>query len=69
MDASLFKTTAEKTQHENAIRSLCEQNPDYCDQIRINYEEQLKQLLPEAHIRSFLPIFISRQVRQTLEHH
>jgi hypothetical protein len=69
MDTSLFKNAAEKAQHENAVRSLCEQSPDYCDLIRTSYEEQLKKLLPEAHIRTFLPIFISRQVRQNLQQH
>lgn len=69
MDIALFQNDVEKSQHENAIESLCEQYPDYCMQIRLKYEEELTKLLPQAKIRAYLPIFISRDIRRSFITH
>ncbi len=67
MDTILFKNDVEKNQHENAIEVLCDQFPDRCGLIRTRYEKQLSEILPEATIRSYLPIFITRRIRHQLE--
>ncbi len=66
MDTNLFQNDVEKHQHENAVEVLCNQYPEQCELIRSSYEEKLYKLLPEATIRSYLPIFISRDIRRAL---
>ncbi len=62
-----FKNDLEKNQHEAAIKMLCQEYPEQCPRIRSTYEEQLKRILPEATIRSYLSIFIARKVRESIE--
>lgn len=66
MDSTLFQNDVEKNQHENALQALCDQFPEQSQSIRINYAEQLAQRLPQATIRSYLPIFISRDIERTI---
>lgn len=61
-----FKTDAERHQHEHAVEALCEEFPDQCPLVRASYRERLQQSLADASIRTYLPIFISRQIRQRL---
>lgn len=68
MDTDLFQNDVEKNQHENAIEALCSQYPEQCRKIRSVYKEQLTKRLPEATIRSYLPIFISREIERSLSH-
>lgn len=57
----------EQKQHEEAIRQLCELYPDQRDFIRESYLDRLHQVGPEASIRTYLSIFITRQVKTLLE--
>ncbi len=66
MDVSLFKNDVEKNQHETAIAALCDQFPEQSQLIRSYYEEQLAKRLPKAAIRSYLPIFISKDIERAL---
>lgn len=67
MDSAMFENEVEQNQHEDAIETLCEQYPNQCSRIRLSYEQQLTAILPEATIRSYLPIFISRSIRRSIE--
>ena len=67
MDSIMFENDVEKNQHEGAIEMLCEQFPGQCGQIRVSYVEQLSEILPEATIRSYLPIFIARRIKRDIE--
>lgn len=66
MDASLFQSDVEKKQHEHAVESLCEQFPEQKHRIRTAYAQLLAERLPQAAIRSYLPIFISRTIERTI---
>lgn len=61
-----FKTDAERHQHESAMEELCQEFPDQCPLVRATYQERLQQSLADANIRTYLPIFISRQIRDRL---
>lgn len=68
MDSALFQNDVEKNQHKNALEALCDQFPDQCQNIRSIYAEELAKRLPQATIRSYLPIFISRDIERTINH-
>jgi len=68
MNQIRFKDDLEKNQHEEAISLLCEQFPGQNDLIRSSYMKNLEHLIADAHIRTYLPIFVSRKVRLSLEH-
>lgn len=62
-----FQDEIEKNQHEEAINRLCEQFPNQQDAIRASYIENLEPMIADATIRTYLPIFVSRKVKSTLE--
>ncbi|SHJ17362.1 Protein of unknown function [Malonomonas rubra DSM 5091] len=64
-----FQDDIEKNQHEEAINRLCEQFPGQQDQVRKNYLANLEPMIADASIRTYLPIFVSRKVKDYLEHH
>ena len=66
MDQSLFQDEIERNQHEEAINRLCDEYPEQCELIRQNYLANLEPLLADASIRTYLPIFISRKVKDGL---
>ncbi|PLY01567.1 MAG: hypothetical protein C0622_06930 [Desulfuromonas sp.] len=66
MELSLYQDDMEQSQHEDAINRLCELYPEQCEQIEQSYLENLKDLLSGATIRTYLPIFVSRKVKETL---
>ncbi len=67
MNRALFRNEVEAKQHEEAVSSLCQLYPQQCEFIQQRYEELLAPLIAEASIRTYLPIFISRQVSGLLE--
>jgi hypothetical protein len=62
MDKSIFQDELEKTSHEDAIRRLCQEHPGQEEFIRKSYMELLEPLILEATIRTYLAIFVSRDV-------
>jgi len=67
MDQELFQNDIERSQHEEAINYLCDEFPQQCDLIRTSYLETLQPLLADASIRTYLPIFVSRKIRNYLD--
>ncbi len=66
MDPCLFQDDIERNQHEDAINRLCDEYPEQRELIRKNYQESLVPLLAVASIRTYLPIFVSRKVKDGL---
>ena len=62
MHKRLFRDEYEAEQHEAAIAALCERFPQDRDFIRRQYEKLLEPLILDASIRTYLPIFVSRQL-------
>ena len=58
---------SEKQKHEEAIEMLCEDYPAQKEFIRETYSEILERVSPEARIRTFLTILISREVKALLK--
>ena len=67
MGQIFYQDDVEKNQHEEAINRLCEQFPGQQDFVRENYLENLEPLIADATIRTYLPIFVSRKVKNNLE--
>lgn len=57
----------EKRQHEDAILKLCQEHPDDMDFIRSKYLEILNLVWPDATIRTYLTILITREVKALLK--
>ena len=57
----------ERIKHEETIARLCEENPDQCDFIQRNYAEILERVSPDASIRTYLTILITREVKTLLK--
>ncbi len=66
MNKALFSSDVEKNQHESALLLLCEEFPTQSRQVIELYENELAAIITEATIRSYLPIFISRKVREVI---
>lgn len=64
-----FQDETEKNQHEEAINRLCDQYPNQQDAIRTSYLENLEPMIADATIRTYLPIFVSRKVKDNLKNH
>ena len=69
MDNGLFQDELEKDQHEDAINRLCQQHPQHQEFIRNSYLQNLKPLINEATIRTYLSILVSRKVQAMLDKH
>lgn len=69
MATGIFRNDVEEHQHEQAIQRLCQQYPERRDFIRQSYLENLAPLSSEATVRTYLSIFVSRQVRALLNPH
>lgn len=66
MADTMFQDETEKYQHEEAMSRLCAEFPEQKEQISRSYRENLKHLISDASIRTYLPIFVSRKVRDGL---
>jgi hypothetical protein len=62
----IFEDEAEKAKHEEAIERLCQEYPEKVDFIRQCYLEILERVSPEATIRTYLTILISKEVKALL---
>jgi hypothetical protein len=56
----------EKVQHQRALENLCEEFPEVRERLPELYEEIYSELAPGATIRTFISIFISRELREKL---
>lgn len=63
-----FQDEAEKVQHESALEALNQQFPDQEDLVGHLYRQKLREYMPEATIRTFVSIFVSRDIKGTLSH-
>ena len=69
MFADIYHDELEQKQHEEAIKSICQQYPEQKEFIRQSYLETLTPLSSEARIRSYLPIIVTRQILDLLARH
>lgn len=57
---------AERIQHQRALENLCEEFPEIREKLPDLYEKIYSELAPDATIRTFISIFISRALRENL---
>lgn len=62
-----FQDEAEKVQHESALEALNQQFPDQEDLVGRMYRQKLQEFMPEASIRSYVSIFVTREIKGTLQ--
>jgi hypothetical protein len=67
MDWLDFEDEAEKVQHESALVALSQQFPEEEELVRDLYQQKLREFMPEATIRTFVSIFVTRDVKGTLK--
>jgi len=65
MDFIRFQITAEEGQHESAIDRLRDEFPELVEMVTHLYEGRLVELATEAKVRTFLSVFIVRELRET----
>ena len=61
-----FQDPAEKIQHQRALERLCEEFPEIREKLPELYEQVYSELAPGATIRTYISIFISRELRENL---
>lgn len=66
MDFVKFADEAEKVQHESAMEALSEQFPEKEGLVRALYRQKLEEFMPEATIRTFVSIFVTREIKGAL---
>lgn len=66
MEKSLYQDELDQANHEDAMRRLCQEHPDWDNFIRQSYMQLLRPLITEATIRTYLPIFISREIKEMI---
>ncbi len=67
MDFVNFTNEAEKLLHESALEALSEQFPEKQGLVRALYRQKLEEFIPEATIRTFVSIFVTREVKGALK--
>jgi hypothetical protein len=65
----LYETETEKRQHLSAIHVLSHDLGVAEDSIRPLYENKLRGLKEHARIKSFLPILVSRHIKEKINKH
>jgi hypothetical protein len=63
----LYEDENEQRQHFSAIQTLAKDVSSSEEEVRPLYEGVLKEFRNEAKIRVFLPILVSKKVRQLLQ--
>ena len=63
----LYQTETEKRQHSSAIGLLARDSGIAEDAIRPFYENELRALQEQAHVKTFLSILASRRVREKID--
>ena len=66
-DAALYEDEAEQKQHFMAIQRLVKDVRSAEEEVRHLYEDVLKKFRSEARIKTYLPILISRKVKELLD--
>ncbi len=66
MATVIFKNELEEKQHEEAIRTLCQEYPEKQQFIRNSYLDTLEPMIFDAQIRTYLSIFVIRKVKALL---
>jgi len=66
-DLALYEDETEQKQHFSAIQKLVRDVSSSEEEIRHLYEDVLKELKSEARIRTFLPILVSKKVKELLD--
>lgn len=61
-----FTDEAEKVQHESAMEALSNEFPDQEPLVRALYRQKLEEFIPEATIRTFVSIFVTREIKGAL---
>jgi len=65
-DLALYQDETEQKQHCSAIQSLVRNVNSSEEEIRLLYEDILKEFKSEATIKTFLPILVSKKVKELL---
>lgn len=66
-DLALYEDETEQKQHFSAIQKLVGDVNSSEEEIRHLYEDVLKEFKSEAKIRTFLPILVSKKVKELLD--
>ena len=66
-DLALYENETEQKQHFSAIQKLVRDVSSSEEEIRHLYEDVLKEFKSEAKIRTFLPILVSKKVKELLD--
>ena len=65
-DLALYENETEQQQHFSAIQGLVRNLNSSEEEIRPLYEDILKEFKTEAIIKTFLPILVSKKVKELL---
>jgi hypothetical protein len=66
-DLTLYEDETEQKQHFSAIQKLVRDVSSSEEEIRHLYEDALKEFKGGAKIRTFLPILVSKKVKELLD--
>jgi len=66
-DVALYEDEAEQRQHFSAIQRLVRDVRSPEDEIRLLYEDVLKEFKSEARIKTYLSILVSKKVKELLD--
>jgi hypothetical protein len=66
-DLTLYEDEAEQRQHFGAIQRLVRDVRSPEEEIRPVYEDVLKEFKSEARIKTYLPILVSKKVKELLD--
>jgi uncharacterized protein (DUF2126 family) len=66
MKAALYENDAQAQQHARVMASIAEDLGCPLEEVARIYEAELARFIREARIRDFLPILVSRSVRELL---
>ena len=58
---------SETQRHLHAVQMLCDSMQQSLDKVEAEYMKELNALLKKATVKDYLPILISRKVRQALK--
>jgi len=66
-DVALYEDEAEQRQHFSAIQRLVRDVRSPEEEIRLLYEDVLKEFKSEARIKTYLSILVSKKVKELLD--
>jgi hypothetical protein len=68
INAGLFAEGKEHDQHARAIQKLVQELGVPVEEVNRSYREILDELKKDAKVKAFLPILVSRIVKERLQH-